>query len=282
MNAVKNAAAERDQHVVDEKLAGKADEIHAAFGLAPAPGRIGDAHQQPQRDRQVQSGQHQGVARRRERIDVDDYGCRDETHGQSLNGGIVQRPFPGEVAGYQWQHEQAGVAGVERCVFIEANSKKRRELHEHGRGQGKHKGHDCIALYIGLAVPGLGRQHDELLPQSVGVFARKFPRECIQATHALDRDQDGLLIVQTAVDQRGDLFAKMILELCDIHRMDCLAASKEIPPLLDLALQRLCLVSRWQPRGCLMLTGPRGQRRQPFARCRAAWRRPPATAGALH
>ena len=49
-----DAAAEGDQHVVDEQLAGEPDEVHAARHFAPPVAGVRDAHYQPERDRQVQ------------------------------------------------------------------------------------------------------------------------------------------------------------------------------------------------------------------------------------
>ena len=73
-----DAAAEGDQHVVDEELAREADEVHAALDLAPAAAGVRDAHDEPERDRQVQRRERLGGALRLERIDVGEHGRRDE------------------------------------------------------------------------------------------------------------------------------------------------------------------------------------------------------------
>ena len=113
-----DTAAEGDQHVVDEELAREADEVHAARHLAPAAAGVGDAHHQPERDRQVQRRQRLGVAARDEGIDVGEDTRRDERRGQPAQRAGVEPPFPDEVAGQEGQHEETQVAGVEAGVLI--------------------------------------------------------------------------------------------------------------------------------------------------------------------
>ncbi len=81
-----HAAAERDQHVVDEELAREADEVHAALDLAPAAAGVRDADDEPQRYRQVERGQHLGRAVGLERIDVGEHGGRDERRREPPDG----------------------------------------------------------------------------------------------------------------------------------------------------------------------------------------------------
>src|SRR5215204_46831 len=61
-------AAQRDQCVVDEQLAGEANEVHATGGLPPPSSRVGNSHRQPQSDRQVQGREHLRVTAALERI----------------------------------------------------------------------------------------------------------------------------------------------------------------------------------------------------------------------
>ena len=119
-----HAAAERDQHVVDEELAGEADEVHAARDLAPAAARVRDPHDQPERDRQVQRRQRLGGALRLERIDVGEDGGGHERHRQPTERAGVEPSFPGEVAGQQGQDEEAEVAGVELGVLVQLAARR--------------------------------------------------------------------------------------------------------------------------------------------------------------
>jgi len=101
MKAMKTPPAQRNQHVVDEQLARESNVVHAARDLAPAAACVRDAHQQPERDRQVHRRKRLGVALRNEGIDVGEYARRDERTGkpQDRVGGVL--PLPDEIAGQQ-------------------------------------------------------------------------------------------------------------------------------------------------------------------------------------
>ena len=65
-----DSAAQGEQDVVDEQLAGEADEVHPRVAAEPFAGRIADADDQPERDRQVKRREHSGVVARSERVDI--------------------------------------------------------------------------------------------------------------------------------------------------------------------------------------------------------------------
>ena len=101
-----DAAAEGDQHVVDEELARESNEVHAAGHLAPAGARIRDAHREPKRHRQMQrrkrfGGAELDVAVLGERIDVGEDSPGDECRRQPAERTGVELPLPGEVAGQE-------------------------------------------------------------------------------------------------------------------------------------------------------------------------------------
>ena len=105
-----NPAAQRNQRIVDEQLAGEADEVHAPGGLPPAPARVCDPHKQPQRDRQVQRRQHLRVGCRLEGIDIREEGRGCESARQPHPGTLGKPPLPDEVAGEEGKDEEAEVA----------------------------------------------------------------------------------------------------------------------------------------------------------------------------
>ena len=110
------AAAESDEHVVDEELAGEPYEVHAPFAGAPVASGVHEAHDQPQRDWQVQHRQPQGVAVGREREDVCEDSCRDEWQQKPKVAGRQESALPGEVPGEQRQHKEAEIAAIKLHV----------------------------------------------------------------------------------------------------------------------------------------------------------------------
>ena len=112
VRAHQDAAAESDQGVVDEPLAGEADEIHAPVVVPPAAAGVGEADGQPQSDRQVQGCQHPCAAFG-SKGDVDDDGGGDERHASQKQARPIEIALPREVAGQKRQHEEAEVAPVE-------------------------------------------------------------------------------------------------------------------------------------------------------------------------
>ena len=147
--ADEDAAAERDEHVVDRQLAREPDEVHAPAIIEPAASDIREADGQPQGDWQVQNGQHLGVAAPGRVVDDT------VAHGKTLaktapaaKGSASQSPLdrippalPHEVDGEQRENEQRRVAEVERRHFLiraERKPEQRRQLdgQRGGRRQG--------------------------------------------------------------------------------------------------------------------------------------------------
>ncbi len=261
-----DAATEGDQHVVDEQLPRESDEVHAALDPAPAAAGIRDAHDQPERDRQVQGRQRLGGAVRRERIDVGEHGRRDERKGQPTDGPGVQPSSPHEIAGHERQDEEAQVAGVEPGVVVQLQSEERRHLDRHGRRRRETERDDGIRSCRRLRLPGVGGGHHELLPEAIGVLARELPREGVEVTHALHRYEKCLIGGEASVDQHRDLLAQMVLQLRDVDGLDGLPAEEVAPPLVDLFLERY-LVTWSRDR-----QAPCGNRRRPAGTGRASAR----------
>ena len=113
-----HAAANRDEHVVNEQLAREAHEVHPPGARPPAPSNVRDPDDQPQRNRQVQDHQQSGIAAAGEWVRVGHDGCHGERHGQPCGSRQVERPLPGEVAREQRQHEEGRVAGVEHIGLV--------------------------------------------------------------------------------------------------------------------------------------------------------------------
>src|SRR5215211_4036601 len=233
-----DAAAEGDQHEVDEQLARESDEVHAARHFAPPAARVRDAHYQPERDRQVQRRERLAVAVRGEWIDVGEYTRRDERDGQPAQSACAEPPLPDEIAGQEGQHEETQITGVEAGILVQLNPEERRHLDDHGRSHRKTEDDDGICPGPRSWLPGIGRDYDELLPEAVRVLARELPREGVEVAHALHRNQERLVGGEPRVDQNRYLLAQMVFQLRYVGGVDRLPAAKVAPPPVDLLLER--------------------------------------------
>src|SRR5215210_2485844 len=235
-----DAAAEGDQHVVDEQLAREPNEVHAAAHLAPSAARVRDAHHQPERDRQVQRREHLGVAAQvpSERVDVGDYARRDEREDQPAESAGADPPLPDEIAGQEGQHEETNVAGVEAGVLIQLDPEERRRLDGQGRHHRKTEDDDGIRSGPHPWLSGIGGDDDELLPEAVRVLARELPREGVEVAHALHRHQERLVGGEPRVGQDSHLLAQVVLQLRHVGGVDRLPAAEVAPPPVDLLLER--------------------------------------------
>ena len=166
-----DAAAERDQPVVEAPLAGEAHEVHALVVGAPVAGCVGEPDHQPQQDGQVQRREHLGVGYVGawfERVDVDDHHGRDERRSQQGQAPRVQPALPGEVSGQERQHQQAEVACVELVEVLEFETEQLGRL-DRDRGRARQRAHGD-ELAPGLDAAGLGRR-PQPLPQPPGLLA---------------------------------------------------------------------------------------------------------------
>ena len=184
-----HAAAEGDQDVVDEQLARESNEVHAARDLVPTAAGVGDPHDQPERDRQVQRREHFGAASRLEGIDIGEHTRREKRPGEPADGAGGEPPLPDEVAGQQWQHEEARIPGVEAPGLVHLDPEERRQLDEHGRRHGQSQGDEGIRSGPRPRLTGV-RGDDELLPEPLRVLASELPGEGVELAHALHRHQE--------------------------------------------------------------------------------------------
>ena len=69
----------------------------------------------------------------------------------------------------------------------------------------------------------IGR-HDQLLPQPLGMRECELARQCIEAAHALDRDQERFISGQAGFGERHQLVAQMSLELLHVGTVKGLPA----------------------------------------------------------
>jgi hypothetical protein len=76
-----------------------------------------------------------------------------------------------------------------------------------------------------------------LFPEAFRVLARELPRERVEVSHALDRDQKCLIGGEPRFDQPRDLLAQVVLQLGHIDGVDRLPAPEIAPPLVDLLLE---------------------------------------------
>ena len=172
----------------------------------------------------------------RERGGVDRDGAAGEHQREPEAPSAVDAPLPGEVAGEQRQHEEAGVQGVEG-VLAEPAAEQLGDLH--GERRGDREAEDDGDLRAGRPRPVslTVRLDDELFPEPLRVLAGEFARHRVQAAHALDGDQERFFPRQAGLDQRRDLVAKMALELVDVRRPDRRPAEQPGAPLRDLGFE---------------------------------------------
>jgi hypothetical protein len=238
-----HAAAEGDEHVVDEQLPREAYEVHAAGAVEPLAAQVGDADDQPQRDREVQRTQQLGVAQllmrsAGEREGIDDGGGGEEGDGQPDPAARRHPSLPEEIPREERQHEETGVAQVEGRVETQGDAEEHGCLDGEGRGHGQGKHDERFGTgdrrRRGIAV---GRD-DELLPQPIRVLPRELAREGIQAAHAFDRDQERLVLRQARPGEGTHLVAQMRLQLLDVGPGDGAPPAQVGAPLADLRFER--------------------------------------------
>ena len=230
---------ERDEHVVDDQLAREPHEVHAPPAGEPAASDVRDADGQPQGDRQMQSGQHLGIAARREGENVGENGPGREEQRQPQTAHDVQAALPGEIGRELGQHKQAGVAGIERLVTTtDLKTEQRRHLDGQRRGDGEAQDDERFgARGLPRLIGGVGGD-DQLFPQPLGVFACELARQRVEATHALDRDEEGFVPCQTGFGEHPHLVAQVALELLHVWAVDGPPTAQVRPPLRDLFLER--------------------------------------------
>ncbi len=152
----------------------------------------------------------------------------------------IHPALPGEVPREERQDEEAGVARIERLVVLVANlqAEEGRNLDGERRayGQGQHDEGFDTADRLGRG--GVVGTDDELLPQPLGVLARKLARESVEAPHALDGDQERLILCQARLSEGAHMVAQMRFELLDVRRVDGAAPAQVGTPLADLLLER--------------------------------------------
>jgi hypothetical protein len=150
----------------------------------------------------------------------------------------IQLALPDEIRREEREHEQARVACEERRVAVKRQAEEHGNLdrERRGHGQGKHDERFATGdrLRRGVAVGG----EDELLPQPIRVLARELAGEGVQAAHALDRDQERLVLREPRLDEGTHLVAQMRFQFLDIRPRDGAAPSQVGAPLADLFFER--------------------------------------------
>ena len=171
-----------------------------------------------------------------EGIDVGDEGRPDECDRNPADCAAGELPLPGEVAGQDRQHEEAEVAGEAAAVLVQVDE-DRGQLDDERCGHGEADGDDGVGAGGGPGVASIV-DHDQLLPEAVGVLAGEFAGEGVELPHALHRDEERLVGRESAGDEDSDLLAQVVLEFGDVHGVDGLPAAKVVPPLVELRLER--------------------------------------------
>ncbi len=163
-----------------------------------------------------------------------------ERERQPQGADSVQPPLPHEVDGEQREDKQRGVPEVEQRqlgIRVEVHTEQLRQLDRHRGGDGKAQDDECLgACSVRRVVRCVGGD-DQLLPQPLGVLAREFSGERVEAAHALDRDEEGFVRRKTGVREGGQLVAEVAFELGHVGTVDGLPATQVHPPLRDLLFE---------------------------------------------
>jgi hypothetical protein len=69
------------------------------------------------------------------------------------------------------------------------------------------------------------------------VLAGELPRQLVEAPHALDRDEECLVVVEANLGQLGDPAAQVVLELFGVGAVQLTAPVQLSAPFGDLGLQ---------------------------------------------
>ncbi len=181
----------------------------------------------------MQDGEQLGGTARGERVDVDhdrQHGKGDEQHRSHARG---EPAGPHEVAGEEGEDQQAEVARL-GCAVVEPGQPC---LDRNAGPDGEREDHRQLAPRWRTGVVGAVRDEHELLPQPVGVLAGKLARDGVEVAQSLDRDEEGLLVVEPGRLAVGDLLAQVVLQLVDVGGRDRLTTLDIPAPLVDLGLQ---------------------------------------------
>ena len=208
-----HAAAERDQHVVDEPLAREADEVHASLVRAERAAHVRVRDDEPQHDGQVNRGQHLGVRVRIPRIEVHEERGERERRGRERPAAQVELPPAREVAGEERQHEETEVPREPRRLLVGEVRGEAGDLERDGRAEAEqerlepaaHRAHRLVAA-----------AQDELLPEPPAVLARELAGERVEVAHPLHGDEERLVVREASLVQLRDLAAEVVLELVDV------------------------------------------------------------------
>ena len=239
--AGEDAPAERDEHVVDRQLAREPDEVHASPVSEPAASDVGDTDGQPQRDWQMQNGQHFSVAARPEWEHVGEKCPGREEQREPEAACKARLALPHEVDGEQREDEQAGVPGVERRQFLiraEVNTEQRGHLDGQGGGDGEAQDDQCLRACVRPRLIGRVGSDDQLLPQPLGVLACELAGERVETPHALDRHQESFVRRQASTGEHQHLVAQVPLQFLHVGAVDSPTPTQVAPPLRDLLLER--------------------------------------------
>ena len=180
----------------------------------------------------MQGGEQLGGPAGDERIDVEHHRQQRERDEQRRHHARGEPALPREVPGEEGQHEQAEVARQHRLVAEPGGAGLDRQP-----GPDRERQDDAqLPPRRRAGVLGVLREEHELLPQPLGVLAGELVRDGVEVAHALDRDEEGLVVVEPGGPQVRDLFAQVVLELVHVGRGDRLAALDPAAPPPDLGL----------------------------------------------
>jgi hypothetical protein len=167
-----------------------------------------------------------------ERVEVHHQRERGRRGEQDRSGPPRDAALPREVARQERQDGEGGVAHEQQLVVARH---VQQDLDPDTGGD--REGQDHTQLAPATAVARLLRDEHELLPEPVGVLAGELARDLVEVAHALDRDEERLLVVEPARGQVVDLAPQVVLHLVDVGRRDRPAPLDVAAPLVELPLQ---------------------------------------------
>lgn len=226
-----HATAERDEHVVDDPLAGEADEVHAPLVRSDRAAHVRVGDREPQHDGQMERDEDLGGRARTVRVEVDHERKKRERRGRQHPSPDVELPSLGEVTSEERQHKQADVAEQPSRFLFRKLSSEACQLNRDARSQGEHERLEPLA---GWAPWLVFTPQDKLLPQSATVLACKLSGQGVEVSHPLHPNEERLIGCEAGRVQLGDLIAKMTLQLINVAAVDGLGLLDVRPPLGDL------------------------------------------------
>ena len=134
-----HATAERNEHVVDDPLAGEADEVHPPLVRAERAAHVREGDREPEHDGQMGRDEDLGGRVRVVRVEVGHERDEHERRGRQHPSPGVEPAPAGEVPGEDRQHEQRDVSKQPGRLLVGEVRGEACDLDRGGRAQGEER-----------------------------------------------------------------------------------------------------------------------------------------------